>query len=429
MAVRLPVEPRRHEGTMKDLPSTVFRDVIRLLSGTTIGRVILLTAMPVVTRLYSPEDFELLAVYAALVGTVAVAACLRFEIAIPLAENDDDAVHLLVLSLLSMAGVVALILLLALTLPQHVADLVGSPGIGPYMWLVAVGVAMTASYSALQFWATRNRRFGAIARTRVGQATTGAATMLGFGWLGLAPMGLLLGNMLSLGAGGLSLAAQVMRWDRAALRVVTRRGLAATLGKYRRYAIFSTPEALANVAGIQIPILMIAAMAEAEAGQLFLAMQIMAAPMTLLGASVGQVYASRAQEELRNGMLYRFTVSMMRRLFLIGVVPMAAAALLAPPLFPVVFGADWARAGVIVAWIAPWMLLQLTVSPVSMGLHVTGHQRTAMVLQVFGLALRVGSVAAAAMIPAIGPVEGYAASGALFYGLFAMIVLGAVRKP
>ncbi|WP_165363667.1 lipopolysaccharide biosynthesis protein [Sphingobium cupriresistens] len=413
---------------MKGLPSTVLRDVIQLLSGTAIGRLILLAAMPLVTRLYSPKDFELLAVYAALVGTVAVVACLRFEIAIPLAENDDDAIHLLALSLMSVAGVVALIFLLTLTLPQQIAELVGSPGTGAYMWLIALGVAMTASYSALQFWAARNRRFGAIARTRVGQATTGAVTMLGFGWLGLAPMGLLLGNMFSLGGGGLSLAAQVMRWDRAALRVLTRRGLAATLGKYRRYPIFSTPEALANVAGIQVPILMIAAMAEAEAGQLFLAMQIMAAPMTLLGASVGQVYASRAQEELRNGTLYRFTLSMMRRLFLICLVPMAAAALLAPQFFPVVFGAEWARAGVIVTWIAPWMLLQLTVSPVSMGLHVTGNQRIAMSLHVFGLALRVGSVGAAALIPGIGAVEGYATSGALFYGLCAIIVLGAIRK-
>lgn len=408
--------------------NSIVVDVAKLVSGTLGGRLVLLLAMPVVTRLYSPEDFELLAVYTALVGTVAVASCLRFEVAIPLAENDYDAVHLLVLSLMSLAVLSALILFLALTMPHQVAKLFGSPGIGEYMWIVAFGVATTSSYSALQFWATRNLRFGSIAQTRIGQATTGAATMLGFGWLGLAPLGLLLGNMLSLGAGGLSLAVQVMRRDRATLRAVTRRGLSATLSKYRRYAVFSTPEALANVAGVQLPIVMIAAMAKAEAGQLFLAMQVMAVPMTLLGASVGQVYASRAQEEMRNGTLYGFTLSMMRRLFLIGLIPMVAAALLAPPLFPFVFGADWARAGVIVAWIAPWMLLQLTVSPVSMSLHVTGHQHIGMALHFFGLIFRVGSVATAAMISGIGPVEGYAASGALFYGLYVMIVARAVRR-
>ncbi|WP_322868192.1 hypothetical protein U5922_017800 [Aquicoccus sp. G2-2] len=209
---------------------------------------------------------------------------------------------------------------------------------------------------------------------------------------------------------------------------MTRRSLAATLAKYRRYPIFSTPEALANVAGVQVPILMIAAMTGAEAGQLFLAMQIMAAPMTLLGASVGQVYASRAQEELRNGTLDQFTLSMMRRLFLIGLVPMATAALLAPPLFPVVFGADWARAGVIVAWIAPWMLLQLMVSPVSMGLHVTGRLRVAMLLQTFGLVLRAGAVGVAMQLPSLNAVASFAISGAVFYAVYGAVVSRVVGR-
>ena len=87
--------------------SSIVRDIAKLVLGTVGGRVVLLLAMPVVTRLYKPADFELLAVYAALVGTVAVASCLRFEIAIPLADSDDDAVHLLVLSLMSVAGAFA----------------------------------------------------------------------------------------------------------------------------------------------------------------------------------------------------------------------------------------------------------------------------------------------------------------------------------
>jgi O-antigen/teichoic acid export membrane protein len=408
--------------------SSVFRDVAKLVSGTAGGRMILLLAMPVVTRLYSPEHFELLAVYAAMVGTISVAACLRLEIAIPLAETDDDAAHLLAMSLMATAATALALLVLSGAASETIARLVGSPDLSRYVWLVSFGVLFTASYSALQFWATRARRFGAIARTRIGQAATGAATMVGLGFLGLTPVGLLLGNMLSVGAGGLSLALRTMRDDRSKLAVISRRGMAGALRRHRRYPLFSTPEALANTAGIQVPILMIAATADDEAGQLFLAMQIMAAPMTLLGASVGQVYASRAAEEMRNLRLHRFTVSMMRRLFLIGLWPMAAAALLAPAFFAVIFGAEWQRAGVIVAWIAPWMLLQLTVSPVSMGLHISGHQRAAMGLQLIGLVLRVGAVAIGTALSGSIAVESYAVSGAVFYALYGITVLRAVRS-
>ena len=71
------------------------RDIAMLSFGTIGGRLIALVALPFVSRLYSPADFALLAIYLALVNTIAVAACLRLEIAIPLAETDGDSVQLL----------------------------------------------------------------------------------------------------------------------------------------------------------------------------------------------------------------------------------------------------------------------------------------------------------------------------------------------
>ena len=78
--------------------SSLFTDTAKLVSGTAGGRLILLAVLPVVTRLYDPEDFALLAVYMALITTLSVAACLRLDIAIPLAETDEQAADLLVMS-------------------------------------------------------------------------------------------------------------------------------------------------------------------------------------------------------------------------------------------------------------------------------------------------------------------------------------------
>lgn len=386
----------------------------------------MLLALPLISRLFGPDDFKLLAVFIALISTVSVVACLRLEIAIPLAETDDDAANLLAMSLLSAATISAVLLALSGVAPVAFATALGTADIAPYLWLVAIGVFLTASYSALQFWATRLRLFGIIARTRVVQAVTGVVTMLGLGWLGLAPIGLLLGNMLTMGAGGVSLASQALRRDRDRLRAISPAAMLRTLTKYRRYPVFSTPEALANVAGMQVPVLMIAAFSGVEAGQMFLAMQVMAAPLALIGASVGQVYASRAGEQLRNSTLHRFTLTMMKRLFLIGAVPLTVAALLSPFLFTLVFGAEWQRAGVIMAWIAPWMLAQLVVSPVSMALHVVGAQRIAMFLQFLGLAIRTSFVFFAMAIAPNLAVEIFAVSGVVFYMIYSAVVLKSV---
>lgn len=404
-------------------------DVLKLSFGTLGGRLIALAALPVITRLYSPEDFALLTVYLALVSTLAVAACLRLEVAIPLVETNDEAADLLALALTVLTLVTALLTLPALLMSEQVAAALGAPALAPYLWLVPLGVAMAGSYSALQFWATRARRFGAIARTRVGQAAAGVSAMLALGWAGVAPFGLLLGNALNIGAGGVSLAASALARDGAVLRAVRLRNLAPAFRRNHRYPLFSTPEALFNVAGVQLPVLLIAAHAGAEAGFLLLAMQVMTAPMTLLGSSISQVYVSRAPTEYREGRLAPFTLSIMRRLVLVGVGPLILAGALAPLVFPWIFGADWARAGTIVAWLVPWMALQFIASPVSMVLHTVGRQNWAMYLQVVGLIVRVGAVALAISMNA-GPVVAFALGSAVFYGLYTGVVILAARaKP
>ncbi|MDP3971951.1 MAG: hypothetical protein Q8P61_03455, partial [Candidatus Nanopelagicales bacterium] len=104
-----------------------------------------------------------------------------------------------------------------------------------------------------------------------------------------------------------------------------------------------------------------------------------------------------------------------------GAPPLMVAAVACPLLFPLIFGAEWARAGVIVAWLTPMFILQFVASPVSMVLHVVGKLVTAMCLQIFGGVLRVGAVVAAAQLTPGWITETFAISGAAFY--LGMIVL------
>lgn len=399
----------------------ILRDVLRLVTGTVGGRAIALAAMPFVTRLYSPQDFALLAVYLAAVGMIGTIACLRFDVAIPVAQDEGDAAHLLVLALLIAVGMAGAGLVAVLLAPDRIVALLGQPALRPWLWLVPLGVLLAGCYAALQFWATRARRFGSIAKTRISQAAVGVATMLGMGWAGIAPFGLLLGNMLNSSAGSLRLGTEVLRRDRAALRQVTWRGLGAAFRGYHRFPLYSAPDALANIAGIQVPVLIVAAFAGSEAGFLLLAQQVMAAPMALLGSSISQVYVSRAPEALREGRLAGFTLSMLKRLIQIGVGPLILAGLLAPLVFPYVFGPQWVRAGEIALWMVPWMVLQFLASPVSMVMFVVGRQRAMLALTVFGGALRIGITLLAVQFDPAYLVEVFAISGAVFYGVCMLV--------
>lgn len=406
------------------LPAGSFaRNVSVLTGGTAFAQALAVLALPLLTRLYSPEDFSLLAVYVAIIGIVTVVSCLRYNIAIPLPEDDAVGMALLALALLATFVISGLLALPVFLMPVQTAALLGQPGLAPYLWMLPLGVFLASAYNALQYWASRKQRFGLVTRTRITRATGGIGTQAAIGAAAPSPFGLLFGHMLYCGLGVVGLARNLWQRDRPALRELSWAQITIQAATYRRFPVWSVPEALFNTAGVQIPVILIAAAAAGpEAGFLMLAMRVIGLPMGLVGSSVAQVFIAEAPARLRDGTLAAFARSTMWTLFRTGAPVLVAVGVLSPLLFPMVFGAEWARAGWLVAWMTPWFVLQFIASPVSMVLHVTGRVALAMGLQAFGLLLRVGPVLAMSTVGSDRLSEVYAVTGAVFYGVYLLAV-------
>lgn len=400
------------------------RSVTILVGGTAFGQAVTIAVLPLLTRLYSPSDFSVLAVYTGLLGMLGLVACLRFDVAIPLPERHDEGANLLLVALVVAALFSILVGLPCLLVPGWIAEVLNQPAIEPYLWLVPVGMFLTGAYSALQFWMSRNKAFSQIARTRVAQSLGGAATQVGFGWFGLAPVGLIIGHAISSGAGALGLGWATARESRRVFSQVRTDEMRRLMRLYQRFPLYSSIEVLANNAAIQVPVLVIAAsLAGPEAGFLALAMRVMQAPMGLVGGAIGQVFYARASDELRAGRLGIFTAETLGGLLKSGVGPLIFVGVVSPVAFELIFGHEWSRAGEILAWMTPWFVLQFLASPVSMAIHVTNHPKHALVLQVFGFVLRVGCVVGALFYYRQGVTEVYALSGLVFYSACLFLVL------
>lgn len=404
----------------------IVHSVGTLVGGTAFAQGLTVLALPLLTRLYTPAEFSVLAVYASILGILAAVACLRLEIAIPLPERDEDAASLLLLALASGTGFSLLIGLLVVFFPGQIAAWLHVPTFAPYLWLVPLGLWVASTYAAIQYWSTRKKKFSRIARTRMTQAIGGVGVQVGAGAFGAGPIGLLVGQMISGGAGVVGLARDAWRNDRNALRLVTPGSMRTMFRQYSRFPKYSTWEALTNTAGIQVPVILIAALALGpEAGYLMLATRLMAAPMALLGGSIAQVYLAHAPEELRAGRLGEFSARIMSGLIKTGIGPLVFVGIVAIPLSGLIFGQEWARTGELVAWMTPWFALQFLSSPVSMVMHVTGRQKELLFLTVIGLFLRVGAMWLAYRYFRGGFSEFYAVSGALFYGLCFLVFYSA----
>lgn len=413
-------------GRLKDF---VQNDLVRatglLVSGTAAAQIIFALSMPVATRLYSPSDFSLLALFTSIVAIVSVAACLRFDIAIPIVRSDEEAVNVLAIAL-AFAALVGCVMLVPVSFaPRITADFLHHPTFEPYLWLLPLGILAASFYSALQNWMVRRKAYRGIATNRVIQAGVAAAIMIGFGFFDPSPTGLLLGFAVNAGAGFLGLGYRFLREDGHLLQSVSWQAMKTAFSANVRFPKYSTFEALCNNASIYIPVILIGSLSpRADAGYIILAMQVMQAPLGLIGSSVAQVYLSRSPEEYYAGRLDVFTAKMLAGLFRFGVGPLIFAGLVAPDFFEIIFGKEWRPAGDLVRWMTPWFVAQFLASPISMALHVTGNQRAALFLQAAGLVLRAGSVLIASVFFANLLSETYAISGFVFYLGYLLVILG-----
>ncbi|MFC4487625.1 oligosaccharide flippase family protein [Tepidiphilus baoligensis] len=414
----------------RHLPRHSFvRSVGVLAGGTALAQGIGLLALPLITRLYTPHDFSILAVFSSIVAIASVPICLRFDIAIPLPEKDEDAANLFALSVCFCTLLSALCFLVILVFSDKLIEIINQPALQPYVWLLPLGIWLSGIYSAIQFWATRKKRFSAIAKTRLSQIISSTITQIALGISGiLGGAGLLIGQIISSSAGFLGLGRFAWKQDQALRDSISKKSMGRLLKDYSRFPKYSTFEALANIAAIQFPIIIIGAVATGpEAGYLLLAMKAAAIPMGLIGAAISQVYLSHAPLEHRELRLAGFTVGILSKLVRIGWGPLLFIGITSPVVIPLIFGKEWHRAGVMIAWMTPCFLLQLLVSPISMALHIVGHQGLAMMNQFFGFALRVGFTVFAANMATNLIFEYYAISGILVYGIYFAVVSYAIK--
>ena len=75
------------------------KNTLTLMTGTALAQVVPIVISPILTRLYSPEEYGTLALFTAIVGICSVVATLRYELAIMLPDNDGDSVRIVILSI------------------------------------------------------------------------------------------------------------------------------------------------------------------------------------------------------------------------------------------------------------------------------------------------------------------------------------------
>ena len=225
--------------------------------GVILSQLINLLAALLLTRLYTPYDFGFFGTYSAIVTLGAVAAGMRYELAVSLPKREGTAANLLALSVFCVITFALMMMIVVVTLDLN-GMFVALKLLG-FLYALPLGIAAAGLYQAIIYWAMRHRDFQVISKSRVGQSSIALAVQVALGWVGAGRVGLIVGSLLSHLAGAVFLLISIGVGKLATFRQISWSRMHLLAIHFNRFPKFSVLEGLAASAGTQLPILVFAA--------------------------------------------------------------------------------------------------------------------------------------------------------------------------
>lgn len=379
-----------HEKIDRAFPKSSFSRGVALLSGgTVLAQGIILLASPVLTRLYTPEQFGLWAVFGSIIAILVVTVGLRYELAIPLPADDRDAAQLVLFGLTVVLVVCLTISAGLLLLGDGPAQWMNAEGLQHYLWLVPPTLVAVGAYQVLNYWTTRNKRFSLLSLARVLQAGGQAFTQVLAGLVGAGASGLIGGYALSRLIG----LAWLLRGSKLPERRPDVRRWRELAADYRKFPAYTLWASLTNVIGVSLPPVLIAKyFGLGPAGLFALTTRVLSVPSTLVAQAVGQVFYPTAAERRDMASRSALVEKVASVLLVISLPVFAFVGMHGPTLFTSVFGPEWTRAGLFARYLAPWFVLSFISSPISTYALISEKQREALLITVYETGLRLGAI-------------------------------------
>jgi lipopolysaccharide exporter len=370
--------------------SEFVRNTAKLTGGTAVAQIIMILASPVLSRIYSPEDFGTFALYNSIVAVLLIISTVRYDMGIMIAQYRKQALGLLFISFILLTTSVIVSWILILLFQNIFINYFSQPDFDIAIAFIPITVLFLGAYQILASWSNREKEFSAIAISRIVQNSTNIFLAIIFGLIFQIKLGLILGNL----AGAIF--ALFFIWIKQKVSFVeiktslNKKKLKYILREFKDFPKYSFPTAFLDTFSVQLPVFLISQYFSSEiTGHYSIAYRILSLPITFVGVSVGQVFYQKLTETYyNNGDCRKLIIKTWKTLFFIGLVPMVVLLLFGKEIFILVFGEAWGNAGKFASILSIPLYFTFCSSPTSSAYAVFRIQHLSLLFGVFSVILR-----------------------------------------
>ena len=344
-------------------------DVFTVASGTILSQLIAALAIPIITRIYSAENYGVYSLFVSIITIIGSVATLKYEFSIALPEDEDEA-----LNQFSLSAIVALIfnilLFSALIFMKPVLTRFFDLEIASKLvYLIPLTSFIIGVNYSLVFWNIRRNNFRNISINKISKETFKDIFQLFPSVLGI------FNKIILIYAESLAWLITTLVFYKNSFKGLAK-NLARSLNwnilangfrkyiKFPKYSAFST---FINSLALQLPVLLISVFfSKSFAGEFAISNNILRVPLTFIGNSIGQVFYNRVSSILGDKekiakLVHNTVVSLLE----LGAIPVIFLGIFGKEALMLFLGNKWEMAGVITQILAPWILFNFISVPLS----------------------------------------------------------------
>jgi lipopolysaccharide exporter len=377
------------------------KNFFMLSSGSILAQLIVFAVLPVITRLYSKQDFGIYTIYTSVIMVIAILATLKYELAVVLPEKDTEAINVLALCLI-ITLILSLILFgFSFIFDEMVDKIWPDTSLGNMVYLIPLSIFFIGIFQAFNYWLNRKQEYKKLAAAKICKSSVMVTTQSAFGFLKLLAPGLILGLIAGQMISAYYIVYRSINQLKYLFKEISLNKMWQLAKRYKKVPLLNTTTNFVNMLSNQLPVFFLGVYYGPEiAGFYGLANRAINTPTGLVSLSFGQVFYQRAAEVYMKQPEHLFPLvkKVYKTLFKTTVIPFILLAVFAPIVFELYFGKNWEMAGIFSRLLVPWLFLVFMNSPVSYIVTVLGKQQQMVIYDLSLLTMRAAALVAGYLI-------------------------------
>jgi len=369
-----------------------YKSFVTMLSGNVVSQIIPFVIAPILTRIYTKEDFAIFANYLAIASMIGIVSTGRLELAIPIAKDKSDAQSVVATGLFITLILVSLSFIFPI-FGDFFSDLYNSRQLKSYLILIPIAILSIGLLGVITNWVLRLKKYTVLSMGKVSQSIVNNGLAAGLGFLGWGVKGMIIAWLLSQFVGILMMFFFIDK--KITVKEHSIVTIKNTLKEYKDFPLINSLHAFTDIFATQVVLFWIISnfFGLPELGVFVVMNKYVRAPIVLITSSVSSIFYTEMGTCINNDIspipILKKTISTS---FAFSIPFIIVLLFFAPQLFGWYLGSDWAIAGSYAQRIVPILLMMFILSPISSIPIIFNQQKKAFLISLAGYTVTLASL-------------------------------------